>query len=192
MAKPDSDAAWQTLDRRLLADRSPYAMVYEEDVRLPGGSIVENFVRVQLPPFVITFAVTIDHRVAMVRQFRQAVHDYTLELPAGHIDGNEDPLVAAKRELIEETGLEGTDWRYLGKFVMDANRECGWAHVYLLQGAHNVASPDPGDLGEMTLHYLTIEEVRQRWMAAEFVSAPTSLCAGLALSALDREAYPGV
>ncbi len=181
-----ADDVWRILDRRLLADRSPFAMVYDEDIELPDGGVIENFVRVELPPFVISFAMTADQRVAMVRQYRQAIRGYTLELPAGHINDDEESLVAARRELLEETGLEGTEWRFLGKFVMDANRECGWAYVYLAQGAHSVNQPNHGDLGEMTLHYLTLDEVRRRWMDGEFVSAPTSLCIGLVLSALDH------
>jgi len=186
VAESNPEPTWRTIDRRLLADRSPYAMVYDEDIELPDGGVVKNFMRVELPPFVITLAITADQHVAMVRQYRQAIGGYTMELPAGHIDGDEDALVAAKRELLEETGLEGTDWRFLGKFVMDANRECGWAFVYLTQGAYTVTAPDPGDLGEMSLHFLSLDEVRRRWMEGEFVSAPTSLCLGLALSVLDR------
>lgn len=176
---------WQTLDRRLIVDRTPYAWVYDEDIRLPGGETIQDFVRVEFMPFVIVFAALEDDRVPLVRQYRQAVNDYTLELPAGHIHDAEEPLAAARRELREEAGVEAAEWQFLGRYVMDANHECGWAHVFLARQARQVALSDPGDLGEMTLHLLTLDEVRHAWGNGELVSAPTALCVGLALNALE-------
>src|SRR5438552_15748191 len=82
----DKAREWETVDRRLLVDRSPFAKIYDEDVQLTNGTIIKNFVRVELPDFVITFTVTREGLVPLVRQFRQGLGDYTLELPAGHID----------------------------------------------------------------------------------------------------------
>jgi ADP-ribose pyrophosphatase len=168
----------------LVADRSPFAKVYDEDVRLPDGTVITNWMRVELPPFIIVFAVMTDGRVPLVRQYRQAVRDWTLELPAGHLEPDEEPVVAAQRELHEEAGLAAAEWHYLGKYIMDANRDCGWCNVYLATGAQQVAAPDAGDVGEMTVQYMTLEDVRQRWRAGEFVGAPTALAIGLALARL--------
>jgi len=175
---------WEVIDRRLLVDRSPYAKVFDEDVRLPDGSVITNFVRVELPPFIIVFTQMVDSRIAFVRQYRQAIQGYTFELPAGHVEPDEDPLDAARRELREEAGIEASDWGFLGKYVMDANRQCGWAYVYLAQGGRQVATPDPGDLGVMTLHLFDRDEVRRMWQNGELVSAPTALAVGLGLEKL--------
>ena len=179
-------SAWQTLDRRLLVDRSPFARIFEEDVQIDDETIIRNFVHVELPDFVITFMVTPDNRVALVRQYRQGTGGYTLELPAGHIEAGEDQLLAAQRELREETGFEAASWQFLGKYIMDANRHCGYAYAYLAQDAQQVAKPDHGDLGDLTVEMLSLDEIRQHWTSGELVSAPTSLCVGLALEALRR------
>ncbi len=51
--------------------------------------------------------------VYMVRQFRKPIDTVTLEIPAGKLDPGEDPLVCAKRELKEETGLDAKEIRHL-------------------------------------------------------------------------------
>jgi ADP-ribose pyrophosphatase len=49
-------------------------------------------------------------RILLVRQFRHAAGQYLWELPAGGLDGDEDPLEGAKRELVEETGYTSEKW----------------------------------------------------------------------------------
>ena len=178
------DKGWQVVDRRLLVDRNPYARVFDRDVRLPDGEVIKNFVEVDLPPFAIIFAVLEDGHVPVVRQFRMGASAYTLELPAGHLADGEDPLEAARRELREEAGLEAASWKSLGKYIMDANRGCGWCHSYLARGARRIGEPQHGDLGEMSVQWLTVDEIRRAWASGTLVSAPTTLCVGLALHAL--------
>src|SRR5438045_7873334 len=50
---PVKPGHWHILERRLLVDRSPYAVIYDEDVQLPNGETVTNFTRIELPQFVI-------------------------------------------------------------------------------------------------------------------------------------------
>jgi len=49
--------------------------------------------------------------VLLIRQYRYAANQELWELPAGRIDEGEDPLVAAKRELAEETGYLASEWK---------------------------------------------------------------------------------
>jgi ADP-ribose pyrophosphatase len=177
-------ASWQVLDERLLVDRSPYARVSEQDLLLPGGQVINNFLQVDLPAYVMVLALLDDGCVPFVRQYRQAVGDFLLELPAGHIEDGEEALAAAQRELREETGVVASEWRFLGKYIMDANRRCGWGFFYLARGAQQIARPDPGDLGEMTVQLRTLHEMRDLLSAGTLVSGPTALCLGLALNAL--------
>lgn len=57
-------------------------------------------------------------RVLLERQYRYAADDYLWELPAGHIDPGEAPAHAAKRELLEETGLSAKHWKKALKFYV--------------------------------------------------------------------------
>ena len=64
---------------------------------------------------VTVIALTKDKKVLMLRQFRFGIGAYTLELPGGMVDSGEKDLVAAKRELKEETGAVGVNWRRIGQ-----------------------------------------------------------------------------
>ena len=66
---------------------------------------------VDRPDVVAVVAVDRQGFVTLVRQFREAARRPLLEIPAGRIEEGEGPLATAKRELREETGLHGGDWR---------------------------------------------------------------------------------
>lgn len=71
---------------------------------------------VQHPGSVVILAVDSEDRVVLVRQVREAARKELLELPAGGLEEGEEPLAAAKRELQEETGLHGGEWRRAAGF----------------------------------------------------------------------------
>lgn len=54
--------------------------------------------------------------IVFVEQYRTAIDDWTIELPAGHLEAGEDWLAAGKRELREETGYVAEQWERLGEF----------------------------------------------------------------------------
>ena len=66
---------------------------------------------VEHPGAVCIVAVDVDGYVTLVRQLREATGGQLLEIPAGTREPGEEPLETAQRELAEETGLSGGDWR---------------------------------------------------------------------------------
>lgn len=72
---------------------------------------------------VCMLAMTVNWEVIMVRQFRPALNRYSLELPAGYLDRGENNIVAATRELYEETGYVCSEWTELSPAIdIMANR----------------------------------------------------------------------
>jgi ADP-ribose pyrophosphatase len=71
---------------------------------------------VEHPGAVTIVAVDCEDRVTLVRQLREAARKELLELPAGTLELGEEPLATARRELEEETGLTGGQWREVTRF----------------------------------------------------------------------------
>ena len=94
---------FKRLDRELVYKGSIIDF-YKDTVQVPNGNIVKwDFIKHQGAAAVVP--VTADGKLLMVRQYRNALDRYTLEIPAGGLNGPEEPTMeAAARELEEETG----------------------------------------------------------------------------------------
>jgi ADP-ribose pyrophosphatase len=86
-----------------------------DTVRLPNGKRAEREVVVH-PEVVAMLPVLEDGRLVLVRQYREAVGEVLLEVPAGGIDGGETPEEAARREMKEETGYAVGSMELLSTF----------------------------------------------------------------------------
>ncbi|KXB87291.1 NUDIX domain-containing protein [Veillonella sp. DNF00869] len=93
---------------------------WREVVHHPGASAV--------------VAIDEDNRIIMEKQFRYALNDYLLEIPAGKLDAGEDPLVCAKRELEEETGIVASEWISLGTIATSPGFCNEVIHLYVAKG----------------------------------------------------------
>ena len=85
----------------------------EDKAEISDGSVVDRVV-VEHPGGVGIALEDEDGKFFFVSQWRYAQSEVTLEYPAGKREEGEDDLNTAKREIVEEVGYEGTDWKYLG------------------------------------------------------------------------------
>lgn len=82
----------------------------------------EPYYVLELQDYVSVVAVTPARHVLFVRQFRPVVERQTIELPSGHVENDESPEDAARRELLEETGFVASRLELLGTLVPDVGR----------------------------------------------------------------------
>jgi len=104
-----------------------------EDVTLPNGSRTE-MAMVRHPGSTAVVPLLDDHTVVMERQYRHAVGEYLLEIPAGTMEPGERPLDCARRELAEETGFKPTRMTELGLVHMLPAYSDEVIHVYIARG----------------------------------------------------------
>ncbi|MDD6258300.1 MAG: NUDIX hydrolase [Erysipelotrichaceae bacterium] len=88
--------------------------VRKDKAEMPDGQMVPREV-VEHPGGVGIALEDENGKFFFVTQWRYAQEGITLEYPAGKREKGEDDLLTAKREIVEETGYEGTDWVYLGE-----------------------------------------------------------------------------
>ena len=102
-------------------------------VRLPDGSEgVREYVT--HPGAVVIIPVLPNGNLIFERQYRYPVGRVMLELPAGKIDLDEDPLTTAQRELQEETGHTAREWRHLATMHPTIGYANERIEIYLAQG----------------------------------------------------------
>ena len=75
-----------------------------------------------------------DPLVIVIRQYRFAANQFLYELPAGRIDAGEAPLAAAKRELIEETGVRARKWSKLVSYYASPGFLAETMEIFLAEG----------------------------------------------------------
>jgi len=118
------------------------------------------------PGAVAVLALDARGRLLLVRQWRIPARQALLEIPAGTLDiedgGTEDPDVAVRRELEEETGHRATTWRRLASFWTAPGFASELMHLYLATGLDGVADDDdrltPDEDERLELSRVTIDE----------------------------------
>ena len=119
---------WEILKSKDIYEEEPWVKLSAHKVRLPNGVVINNFHRIRMPEYAVVVAQRKDGEIIMLRQYKHGVGKISLMLPGGMIENKKFPLVAAKRELLEETGYASDDWHFLGCFVANANYGCGSTH----------------------------------------------------------------
>jgi ADP-ribose pyrophosphatase len=170
-----------------MLEHGRYLTVESHTVELPDGRILDDWPWLITPDYVNVVAVTEDGRFPVFRQTKYAVDGVSLAPVGGYIEPGEEPLSAARRELLEETGYEAPVWIDLGRSAVDGNRGAGTAHLYLARAARRVAAPASDDLEEQELLHLTREEIDAALRAGEFKVLAWAAVVALALLALGRD-----
>lgn len=110
--------------------------VYKDSVKLPNGHESTREYISHLGAVAIV-AITDDGKMIIEKQFRYPLHKAIIEIPAGKIDSiTEDRLDAAKRELLEETGITADEWITLGEYHPAAAYSSELITIYIAKGLH--------------------------------------------------------
>jgi ADP-ribose pyrophosphatase len=116
---------------------------------------------VEHPGAVAIVAVDDEGYVALVRQLREATRGYLLELPAGTAEAGEEPLETARRELQEECGLTGGEWRELAAFWTTPGFCRERMHLFAAEGVvSGKAAPEADE--ELELVRWRVAEIGER------------------------------
>ena len=164
-----------------LVHRGRYMEFRVDTIERADGSTGTRDV-VSHPGAVAILAVDDDGRLLLVRQWRVPARQALLEIPAGTLDVHdgvtEDPAVAARRELEEETGHRAATWRRLATFWTAPGFSSELMHLFLATGIAGVGGDDrltPDEDERLELRYVTIEEAHDMVERGQISDAKTIL-----------------
>lgn len=114
--------------------------------RSPNGTLSYREI-VEHPGSVVIIPVTNDGKILFIKQYRHGIGEWILELPAGTLEKNEDPLNCAYRELIEETGYKAGKMLKLFEMYVSPGYTTEYMYVFLATDLQYVGSkPDVGEI----------------------------------------------
>lgn len=122
---------WKTIKSETVIE-DYHVTVKKNGVQLQDGAVINDFYTVTIPDAAMVAAITPEGKILLKTEFRYAVGEDVIECPAGMFEKDEtDPLTVAKRELLEETGYESSDWTYLGATLESTSKLTNRMHLFL-------------------------------------------------------------
>ncbi len=147
---------YKTIRSETLVRARPFD-IRRDQVELPDGNYA-TLVMVAHPGAVTLLPIDSQGRVWFVRQYRHAIQEDLLELPAGTLEKGEEPETCARREVREETGMAAGTIQKIGEFFLAPGYSSEYMHVYLATGL--TPDPLPGDEDEfITIEHIPLDQV---------------------------------
>ena len=156
----NEDGKWKIVSTEYLF-RRPWLTARRDVVQLPDGRINPEYYILEYPDWVNVIAITKDGKMVMERQYRHGLGKTCFELPCGVIEEGESPLEAAKRELLEETGYAGGEWKEWMTLSPNPSTSTNLTHSFLAVGVEKVSGQHLDATEDITVSLQEPEYVRE-------------------------------
>lgn len=155
----DDKRRWKVLDREYLIEK-PWLTARRDKVELPDGRVIDKYYVLEYPDWVNVIAITKDGRFVMEKQYRHGLGVTGYELPCGVMEKGENPLEAAQRELLEETGYGNGVWSKLMTVAPNPGSMNNLTHCFLAIGVEKISDQSLDATEDLTVHLIPESEVR--------------------------------
>jgi 8-oxo-dGTP pyrophosphatase MutT (NUDIX family) len=172
---------WQRLDRKIVYD-SKFLKVYEDKVRLSNGKEIDDYTVVEKPSVVMVVATDVKSNVIILREYKYAADETMLVLPAGHKKSDEEPVDAAKRELLEETGFGGGTFEEVGILRDYPTKDLHKVYVVRAKNVSRQGETQHEETEIITYELITLDKLRKQIKNKEWKSS--SALASVTLSGI--------
>ena len=162
-----------TITERNRVYRDDHILLYRDSVVQPDGR-PGHYSVVYRNPGVSVLALDDQKKVYLVRLFRYALGEESVEVVGGAIDDGEEPVIAAQRELAEEAGIEAAQWTALGVIHWDTSQVLSPIHLFLARSL-SFREPEREGTEEMERVRLPLDEAVEQAMTGQIVHGTTCL-----------------
>lgn len=173
---PD-DGGWRLRTRRHLF-RSHWFNLRQDELTLPTGEDI-TYTVVEHPGYAMVVPLRADGAVLLERVYRWTVQDWVLECPSGGLDGD-DPVTAAHRELLEETGRTAGRLEPLGSFYGSNGISDERFHLFLATELEDTGEVRREPTEQMELEWHPLERAVEMAAAGDVADAPSAFALLLA------------
>ena len=152
---------WKTLESNYLF-KDNWLTARRDRCAMPDGRIVDPYYVLEYPDWVNAAAFTREGRLLLIRQYRHALGEVTLEVPGGCMDkADPTPLAAMQRELLEETGYAFDKWTPLGEISSNPSTNNNLTHMFVAEGGKKIQGQQLDPNEEIEVRTYAPEEVMQ-------------------------------
>jgi 8-oxo-dGTP pyrophosphatase MutT (NUDIX family) len=165
---------WKTLNSKMVLNH-PLCQVRQDEIELPNGQIIDDYFVNIRPEVALILPITTNREVIFVRQYRHAIGDFFLELPAGKFNPKlEDAQTAAIRELREETGYIAQNVRKIATLYDKPSKDTNQIHLFLSENVIKAGEQQNLDITEeIEVVLIPVESVLEKITTGEISVAGT-------------------
>ncbi|GAA6623560.1 NUDIX hydrolase [Scytonema sp. NUACC26] len=172
---------WKILNSTMILDHY-WCKVRRDKLQLPNGKIIDDYFVNLKQDVALILPITCNREIIFVRQYRHAVGEFFIELPAGSFDPEQESAeTAAIRELQEETGYLAQHITKISTIYDKPSKDTNQIHLYIAENVTKVSDQSLDITEEIEVLLIPVESVREKILIGEICVAGTvaALCLGL-------------
>lgn len=170
---------WKRINRKV-GYESKFVTVFEDEIKLPNGTIIPDYTVVKKPDFTMIVATDDEGKVVFIKEYKYAIDQLVLTLPAGHIEKEEAILENAAKELREETGYLSDHFEEIGILHDYPSKDCHKMHVIRATNVSPGPTAHESTESISSVILLTPEEIKTKIINGDFKASATIAALALA------------
>ena len=180
---------WKTLSSEYLF-QDLWFTVRKDRCETPDGKIIDPYYVYEFPTWVTALALTEENKAVLVKQYRHAIDDVSIEIPGGCVDDTDKSFEEAiERELLEETGYSFKHFDYLGKISPNPSTNTNWMHMFLATGGKKTHDQKLDHNENIEVELCSIGELKKLLKTHKIIQAMHVTCMMYALGKLGEMKY---
>lgn len=181
----DKIKPWKILSSEYLI-QDHWMTLRTDRCELPNGVVLDKYYIREITDFVQIVPINEQGHILIVRQYRHGSQTISTEIPGGLVDPGEEPIQAAERELLEETGCVADRFEPVTPLYTNPARNTNSAHTFIAHNARLVQPPEQESTEHIEFEFVSREELFALIDNGQFAHALHVASLLLALRQLDK------